>query len=185
MAGLAIALYSPQASIYTVTPTSDGFVFSVNLDTVSPYQVTVACATQNGTATAGEDYIATSGTLTFAPGQTTHLVTVQVVADDADEIDETFYVNLSNAANATIGGNPAEATIFDDDPLPIASVSNVTVTEGDSGTMPVVLSVNLTPASGRSVRFDVATFPGTALQGGVDFESTCVRVLRPAGRDDP
>ena len=64
--------------------------------------MTVDAATSDGTATGGADYIATSGTLTFLPGQTTQTFTVAVTGETDIEPDETFFVNLSNAANATI-----------------------------------------------------------------------------------
>ena len=65
--------------------------------------VTVDYATANGTASAGSDYTATSGTLTFTPGQTSKTITVMVNGDTTVEPDETFIVNLTNAsANATI-----------------------------------------------------------------------------------
>ena len=66
--------------------------------------VTVNYATADGTATtADNDYVATWGTLTFAPGETTKTFTVEVIGDATPEPDETFYVNLSGAsANARI-----------------------------------------------------------------------------------
>ena len=53
-----------------------------------------------GVATANVDYLPTAGTLTFAPGETTKTITVDVLGDTIDEPDETFFVDLSNPANA-------------------------------------------------------------------------------------
>lgn len=75
-------------------------------------------ATQNGTATAGSDYAAANGTLTFGPGETSKTVTVPVNDDTTDESDETFFLNLSNAAGATITDGRGTATITDDDVPP-------------------------------------------------------------------
>ena len=67
--------------------------------------MTVAFATADGTATQGVDYVAISGTLTFAPGQTQATVTVTILADPLSTADLTFLVNLSNPVNATLGGD--------------------------------------------------------------------------------
>ena len=77
-------------------------VFTVTLDPPGDQSVSVDFATANGTATAGSDYTATSGTLVFAPGQTTTNISVTVTADVPVESDEIFYVNLSNAGSVPI-----------------------------------------------------------------------------------
>lgn len=79
--------------------------------------VSVDYATSDGTATAGADYTATSGTLTFAPGQAQTTIQVPVVNDTTREGDETFTVTLSNPQGGTSIGSLASApvTIVDDD----------------------------------------------------------------------
>ena len=78
--------------------------------------VSVAYVTQNGTALAGSDYIATSGTLTFAVGETAKSVTVQIIGDTVREPDETFYLVLSNpSASAEIVDAEGVGTIVNDD----------------------------------------------------------------------
>ena len=80
------------------------------------YTHLVNYATANGTATAGSDYTATSGTLTFAAGETTKTVSVPVLGDTSVESDETFTLTLSNPAGATLGAAAsATATIVNDD----------------------------------------------------------------------
>src|SRR5262249_45180372 len=76
------------------------FVFTVTLSAASDAPVTVNFATANGSATAGEDYDAKSGTLTFAPGETSKTITVVVRGDKKKEGDETFSVNLAGASGA-------------------------------------------------------------------------------------
>src|SRR5207302_7050720 len=68
--------------------------------------------------TAGSDYIATSGTLTFDPGQTSKTITVLVNGDTTFEPNETFTIHLSNASNATIAVGDGTGTIANDDPAP-------------------------------------------------------------------
>jgi predicted outer membrane repeat protein len=94
---------------------STTFTFVVTLDAPSASTVSVDFATADGTATAGSDYVATSGTLTFTPGQTTRTIDVQVIGDTTPEGNETFSVNLSNATNATIAVATGTGTILDDD----------------------------------------------------------------------
>jgi hypothetical protein len=97
----------------------------------SPQTITVAYATANGTATAGSDYQAASGCLTFAPGETSKTITVQVVGDRLPESNETFFVNLSSPTNSTVADGQGAGTIFDDEPR--ISISDVTKYEGKKG----------------------------------------------------
>src|SRR6185436_11315360 len=127
--------------------------------------VTVAFATANGTATAGTDYVATSGTLTFAVGETVKTVTVAVSGDVKVEDGETFFVNLSSPTNATILDGQGLGTITDDDPLPTVSINDVTVTEGNTGTVNAVFDVTLSAAATRTTTVDFAAADGTATAG--------------------
>ena len=107
----------PTLAIYDVTVTegSGSAVFRVSLNTESTEVVTVDYSTFDGTATAGSDYRATGGTLTFEPGDTRKTVTVPVLDDSDVEGNETFKVRLSNARNATLGVQEATGTIRDDE----------------------------------------------------------------------
>jgi hypothetical protein len=97
------------------TGTTDA-VFSVALSAASAQEVTVDFATADDTATAPADYVAATGTLTFAPGETEKTVTIAVNGDTLVESDETFFVNLSNATGgATIADGQGVGTIIDDD----------------------------------------------------------------------
>jgi hypothetical protein len=113
--------------------------FTVSLSEPSTQQVTVAYATEDGTASAGEDYVgATSGsTLTFAPGDTSKAVSVEVDGDTVYEPDETFFVNLSNPANATISDEKGIGTITNDDQPPGTTAPMVSTTSPSepNGTM--------------------------------------------------
>ena len=92
--------------------------FAVTLSASSSQTVTVTYTTANGTATAGSDYAAKSGTLTFAPGVTTQPIAVLVMGDATVEPNETFVVNLSGPVNATIGDSQGVGTITNDDSTP-------------------------------------------------------------------
>lgn len=113
------------------------FMFMVELDTVSTAAVTVGFATSSGTATAGVDYAATSGTLVFAPGVQSQMVHVEILGDTVHEPDETITVTLSNPSGASIAAASALGTIVDDDGSPALtpglSVSDASAPESRSG----------------------------------------------------
>jgi len=117
--------------------------FTVTLSSASGMPVTVDFATVDGTAIAGDDYVATNGTLTFAPGETSKSITIAMLNDSFIEPDEMFGVNLSNATNATISDGHGRGTITDDDLTPTLNIDSVTVVEGNSGTRNIVFTVRL------------------------------------------
>jgi len=90
--------------------------FVVSLAAPSSGTVSVYYQTGDGTATAGSDYDATSGTLYFAPGQTKLTINVPVRGDTIPEDDETFFVYLSNASGGPILDGGAVGVIINDDP---------------------------------------------------------------------
>jgi hypothetical protein len=88
---------------------------SVLLSAPSHLTVTVDFATADGSASAGTDYEATSGTLTFEPGLTGKAITIKIVGDVTNEFDESFFVNLSNPTNAAIVDAQGVVTITNND----------------------------------------------------------------------
>ena len=97
--------------------------FEISLDrafTGAAHRVTVDYATADGTAKAGEDYTATSGTLTFAAGERVKTVSVPILDDGHDEGHETFLLRLSNVAGAREGDLEATGTIENTDKMPKA-----------------------------------------------------------------
>ena len=97
--------------------------FVVSLSRSATSTVTVDYFTRNGTAIAGRDYTATSGTLTFAAGETTRTVAVPVLDDAHDEGSETMKLKLTNASGARITDRKAIGTIVNSDPLQRAWLS--------------------------------------------------------------
>ncbi|WP_192884079.1 putative Ig domain-containing protein [Xanthomonas campestris] len=89
--------------------------FTVSLSAASGQTVSVNYASADGTATAGSDYVARSGTLTFAPGTTAQGVAITVNGDTAVEPNETFSVALSGVSNASIARATGTGTIINDD----------------------------------------------------------------------
>jgi hypothetical protein len=144
------------------------FRFTIALDAAQLAPVTVDFATGDGTATAPSDYVASSGTVTFAPSETAKTVTVQVNGDTTVEPDETFTVNLANTTgNATIADAQAVGTIVNDDQPVIEqpariSIADVSLPEGNSGQTAFRFTVSLDRAQSAPVTVDFATADGTA-----------------------
>lgn len=145
-------------------------VFSVTLSIQSSQTVSLSYATADGSATAPSDYQATSGSLTFDPGQTVKQIVVPLVGDSVPEINETYAVNLSSATGASITDGVALGTITDDD-TPTITVANATVTETNSGTVNAQFSVTLSIQSSQAVSFNYATADGSAT-APADYQAT-------------
>ncbi|MBI3837471.1 MAG: hypothetical protein HY288_06010, partial [Planctomycetia bacterium] len=143
------------------------FVFTVTLSQASAQQVTVGFATSDGTATvADNDYVATSGTVTFAPGVTSQIVTVPVVGDTLNEPDESFEVNLSNPTGATLAQTIGAGTILNDDAS--QSVISINDTVGLAG-FTAVLTVTATGTSQQPITVAYATQDGSATIANNDY----------------
>ena len=149
----------------------------VRLSVPSGREVTVDYVTKDITATAGEDYEAAAGTLTFAPGETGTMITVTVLDDELDENDETFSVWLSEEVNATVESEAAVGTIEDDDAEPALSLADARAREG-AGV--IVFAALLETAAGRDLSWAVTTTDGTAV-AGEDYEAQRTRFTIPAG----
>jgi len=93
------------------------FRFYIDLDAAATKTVTVSYATVDGTATAGKDYTATSGTITIPAGQTEVYVDVSVAGDSLRQANQTFYFQLSNPVNGVLGASKGTGTIVNSDLL--------------------------------------------------------------------
>jgi hypothetical protein len=145
--------------------------FTVALSSASTSTVTVQYASVNGTATSGSDYASVGGTLTFAPGETQKSVAVTIYGDTAVEPNENFVINLSSPTNANLGVSQGQGTIQNDDAsTPSLSISNVSATEGDSGSKQFNFIVALSAATTNTVTVQYATANGSATAGS-DYAS--------------
>ena len=147
------------------TDTSIGF--TVTLDEAATDTVTVDYATSDGTADAGDDYTAKSGTLSFAAGETSKTVSVAIADDTEDESDETFTVALSNASGADLGTATATGTIRNRtvvvETTPTVSIAGGSGKEGDDDE--IDFTVTLDEAASGTVTVDYTTSDGTADAG--------------------
>jgi chitinase len=145
--------------------------------------VTVRYATANGSATAGQDYTAASGTVTFSAGQTSKQVSVTVAGDAAAEADETFTVTLSAPSGATLGAAKTSTVTISNDDGPVVSISPVStaVAEGNSGSKAVAFTVSLSQAAVGTVTVRYATANGSAT-AGQDYTAASGTVTFTAGQ---
>jgi hypothetical protein len=118
----AVQTTPPRITINDVTKaegknrSTTSFTFTVSLSAAYNQPVTVSYRTVNGTATASSDYTSRSGTITYAPGQTTQTITIQVKGDKKREANETFYLDLFGlSSNALFTRNRGIGTILNDD----------------------------------------------------------------------
>lgn len=110
---------------------TNSLAFEVRLGALSGLPVSVSYSTANGSATAGTDYLATSGTVLFAPGETVTNILIPVIGDTQIESNEIFLVNLFNPTNATIVMAQGTGTILTDDFMPVVVAAGaVLVSEG-------------------------------------------------------
>ncbi|MDE0205656.1 MAG: hypothetical protein OXP66_06480 [Candidatus Tectomicrobia bacterium] len=162
--------------------------FVVTLAPAASGTVTVDYATRNGTATAGADYTATTGTLSFAAGETEKTISVPVLADAHTDGGETLTLTLSNAQGASIADARATGTITDDDPIPAAWAGRFgraiadQVLEAVEARMVAVSALGATASlAGRQIGGDDEALLGARrLAGLLDFGAGGRSAPRPA-----
>ncbi|HET9788478.1 MAG TPA: Calx-beta domain-containing protein, partial [Pyrinomonadaceae bacterium] len=152
--------------------------------------LSVNYATADGTATTGQDYTSTSGTLNFGNGETSKTFQIPILNDSTTELDETFTVSL-NASNIEVLGslNTVVITVQDRTTVPVLFLNDALVLEGNPGTTTQALfPVTLSAATGRTVSVNFATANGIATGGalcgdqGTDYESTSGTVTFQPGQ---
>ena len=150
--------------------------FRVTLDRAVSDTVTVAWATSDGTAKAGADYTAASGTLTFAAGETEQTVSVAVLDDTHDEESETLTLTLSAPSGAYLADATATGTINNSDPLQRAWLSRFGRTVGTHVTDAVGERLRSAPGQGSHLtvggyRLPLGRQPGGAAEVGRDVRA--------------
>jgi hypothetical protein len=165
---------TPAGPVFSISDASategTAIVFTVTKTGSASGSLTVNYATANGTAIAGSDYSATSGTLTFTSAQTSKTVSIPTIDDSAVESAETLSLNLSNAAaGSSIGDGQGIGTINDNDTAvaPSFAVSDATITEGGS----LVFTITKTGSTSSSFSVNYATANSSAIAGS-DYTAT-------------
>jgi len=174
--GLSNANNSASITINDATLTEGNsgtanLTFTVRLSQTNPKATTtVNFTTVDGSAVAGSDYVAKSGTVTFRPKTVSQTITIPVIGDLTSEGNKTFTVQLANPVNATLGDSAAVGTIVDNDSAPTLSVSGTSVNEGNSGLTSASVTVTLSKAFTSPVTVNYATANGSAASGS-DYNS--------------
>ncbi len=137
--------------------------FAVTLDRAASGTVTVQAATSDGTALAGEDYVAENRTVTFAAGETSQVVRVRVLDDSHDEQSETLTLALSSPSGAYLADGEATGTIENRDPLPRALLARF----GRTAAVHVVEQVEERLNAPRAPGFE-GRFAGRELRRGME-----------------
>jgi predicted outer membrane repeat protein len=161
-----------NAATYTVNENDGTATITVTRTGSTTGVATVRYTIGNGTATSGSDYTNTFGELSFEDGQTTKSFTIPVINDSAKEPDETIVVTLSSPSAGVALGTPSMAvlTLVDDDPQPGVAIEDVTVTEGEAGTVEARFAVKLSAPTFQTVTVSYATVDATA-QAGTDYDA--------------
>ena len=150
----------PTVTVADATgPEGASLAFEVTLSPASSREVSLRYEVTEGTATENDDYRgALSGPLTFAPGETSKEVALELVDDAVAEEDETVTLALSDVQGGTLADGVATGTITDNDGPPAVAVGDATAPEDAS----LVFAVTLRPASSGEVTVQYAITPGTA-----------------------
>ena len=157
-----------SASSFTFSEAGGAQVITVRLSNAYNSTVTVRYATSNGTATAGSDYTATSGTLTFAPGETSKTFSIPIINDVLVEPSETIQLTLSAPVSATLGTQRTATINITDNDVPTVSFSQTSKSASESTTS-ASFTVTLSSASTKSVTVRYALASGGPATSGVDF----------------
>jgi len=161
------------------------FTFTVSLSALADTTVTVDYRTVDVTASAASgDYAPAAGTLTFAPFEISKTITVTVNPDNLNEQDEVFFVVLGNPFGGPILGKQVGiGTIVNDDPVPVISIADTTLAEGNGGQTLAQVSVTLSNPSGQIVTVNYQTADGTARAGAFpgDYVAASGTLLFPPG----
>jgi hypothetical protein len=150
IAGIAVAPLGRPAfssSVYSVGESGPVAIITVNRLGGSEGPIAVDYAATTGSATAGSDFGAVSGTLTFASGQTSRTFTIPITDDPTFEGDETVNLTLSNPTAGVVLGAPSTAvlTIMDNDPAPPTPTPTRTPTPTPTRTPTITPTSTITP----------------------------------------
>jgi hypothetical protein len=169
---------------YNFTEVGSTVPITVSLNNPSALTVTVNYSSTVLTATPGNDYLPTSGLLTFLPGITRQTFLVTLLEDSLDELDETVALALSGPTNAILGpNNNATLNILDNDNPPLVQLNGATFNVNEANTT-VSIDVTLSAISSLTVTLDFATADQTAT-AGADYTSTSGSLTFTPGQTGP
>ncbi len=144
--------------------------FEFSLDRPSAYPVRVTYSTSDSTAKVSDsDYISVNAVLIFPVNDTLEQVKIGIIGDIVYEKTEFLKLYLEELTNATATDSLAIGTITNDDNLPVLSVSDVKIDEGDAGTKDMKFRITLDRISTENVSFEYRTVNVGSASPGVDY----------------
>jgi hypothetical protein len=151
-------------------------VFTATLSAPSGLAATLRYATADGTAFGGSDFTApeNGAQITFAPGETTQTITIEVLGDSSSEAHETFSLLLSDPTNATLASTSVVGTILNDDTA--LRITDATILEGHAGARLATFTVSLTAGITLPVTVNFVTADGAATDGS-DYNALAPGIL--------
>ncbi|WP_083468781.1 Calx-beta domain-containing protein [Nostoc piscinale] len=123
--------------------------YNVTLSNASSQTITVQYATANGSAIAGSDYTATTGTLTFNPGVTSQVINIPILNDSVNEANKTLILSLKSPTNATLGTTASVTTTITD--TLVSSVTTTLATNVENLTLTGTAAINGTGNAGNNI----------------------------------
>lgn len=167
---------APKISISDVSKNegnsgTTAFTFDVTLSAPAAFPASVAWTTSSGSATAGLDYTAASGTLNFAVGEAAKQITISVNGDTTSELSETFFINLSSPTNATIPDAQGTGTILDDDNPGMLQFAPAQYNVNENVGF-VTVTVSRVNGTAGTVSVDYANANGGTATAGSDYSAT-------------
>jgi glucose/arabinose dehydrogenase len=164
-----LAMLEGDAGARTVTAT-------VSLSAPSPGGVSVRYTTADASAASPTDFVAKSGTVTFAANKTTAAIKIAIQGDGTFEPSEAFAIDLSNPVGAVLGRAVGTVRLANDDPGPALSVGDVSTVEGDSGGPSVFFAVSLSTPSSLPVTVDYTVAHQTTNDGDLKTKPGTVTI---------
>jgi hypothetical protein len=151
----------------------------VRLSAPSGRTVSVGYARNTSDTATAQDatVVGSPGVLTFAPGEVSKTITVQIINDALDEDDEVVGITLSNPSNATLGTASHALTIVDDDPPPSVAFVNATSRVDEDIDETATIQVRLSAASGKTVTVPFVLNAATTATLNADFTIATVSPL--------
>jgi len=175
----------PTLTIGDVTRTegssSQFYSFPVTLSGPSGKPISFRAISADGTANTGSDYNSTNIVANIAVGATTTSVGATVLGDNMYELDEDFFINISEPGNVVVADGQGRGVINNDDSVPTLSVTGGFGVEGDSGIINSSVNLQLTNPTYLPVTVNVLTSDGTAI-GGIDYVLSDTPVVVPPGQ---
>jgi len=169
---------APSLSVNDISADEDASsgTFTVSLSAASGKDITVDYTTSDGTATAGSDYTATSGTLTISAGDSSGTVPVTITDESIYEGNETVTLTLSSASNASISDSTGTLTITEDESAPVITIVSTASSVYDNGS-DLTLTAQSTQAADENITVTLSTSGTASSSSDYALSSSTITIL--------